>query len=451
MKRITSAIGIEIDPAFANTASKLWESFGLKVEQGDFTNVIAGDSCPPRPNLILANPPYVRHHHLPREKKDYLRSLTRKLAGVDVNGLAGLYIHFILLATAWMEEGGYAAWLIPSEFMDVNYGECLKKFLGERVTLIRAHRFSPDDVQFDDALVSSCVLVFRKSPPDPRHSPQFTYGGTLSHPHIRHLIPVEQLRQARKWTAYPRHANNDRLASIHDSGPTIGDYFRIQRGIATGDNRFFILDRADAMRRGFPSQYLRPILPSPRFLKTTRIDADTDGFPLIDRQLCVIDCDLPEHLVEERHPLLWEYLQMAVTGGIKEGYLVSRRSPWYRQEQRDPSLFLCTYMGRGTNERRPFRFILNRSQAIGTNLYLMLYPRDALATMLRAHPERLVDVHDFLMRITGDELRGQGRVYGGGLNKIEPGELARISCRELLEKWPVLAKGRLRGCYALWE
>jgi hypothetical protein len=108
-------------------------------------------------------------------------------------------------------------------------------------------------------------------------------------------------------------------------------------------------------------------------------------------------------------------------------------------------------MGRGTNERRPFRFILNRSQAIGTNLYLMLYPRDALATMLRAHPERLVDVHDFLMRITGDELRGQGRVYGGGLNKIEPGELARISCRELLEKWPVLAKGRLRGCYALWE
>lgn len=184
---------------------------------------------------------------------------------------------------------------------------------------------------------------------------------------------------------------------------------------------------------------MRPILPSPRFLKTTVIDADEDGFPLLDPQLCVIDCDLPEEALQARHPALWEYLQTAEELGIKDGYLVGKRNPWYKQERREPAPFLCTYMGRGADQKRPFRFIWNRSKAVGTNLYLMLYPKSGLARMLREHPERAADVYTLLGHVTGHELRGEGRVYGGGLNKIEPSELARVSASEFVERWPELA------------
>jgi hypothetical protein len=163
-----------------------------------------------------------------------------------------------------------------------------------------------------------------------------------------------------------------------------------------------------------------------------------------------LDCDLPEQIVESNHPSLWKYLQTAHSLGIMDGYLIGKRTPWYKQEQREATPFLCTYMGRGSNDKQPFRFIWNRSKAIAANLYLMLYAQNGLAAMLRRHPDRAEAVHALLGQVTGYELRGEGRVYGGGLHKIEPCELARISAASFVECWPELEsdvkrQGRLFG------
>src|SRR5947209_17325091 len=58
---IAAAAGVELDPSFAGAASSLWGPTGLEVIEGDFTETV-----PPcldrRFNLLLTNPPYVRHH-----------------------------------------------------------------------------------------------------------------------------------------------------------------------------------------------------------------------------------------------------------------------------------------------------------------------------------------------------------------------------------------------------
>ena len=430
------ALGIELDPAFADAAESLWSQSGLQMIRGDFTQVIAQRHCPPAPSLILANPPYVRHQHLSQDDKLRLKSLVLQRTGINVSGLSGLYVYFLLLATTWMEKGGIAAWLIPSEFMDVNYGSALRDFLSKHVTLIRLHRFDPTEVQFNDALVTSAIVVFENTPPPDDHLPEFTFGGTLEHAVVSEKIELSQLRETGKWSSFPRHIDNDRMGSNKASGPNLGDFFRTQRGIATGCNAFFIMERAKAKQLGVPSSFLRPILPSPRHLAATVIEAEDDGYPALYSQLCLLDCNLPEDLLATKHPKLWSYLQTAESLDIRKGYILRNRTPWYKQEQRQAAPYLCTYMGRGTHEKLPFRFIWNKSKAVATNLYLMLTPIGSLAAMLSAHPERACQVYDWLGNLTGSELRSEGRVYGGGLNKIEPKELARISAQSLVEIYP---------------
>ncbi len=111
------------------------------------------------------------------------------------------------------------------------------------------------------------------------------------------------------------------------------------------------------------------------------------------------------------------------------------------EERRDPPKVLCSYLGRGADEKRPFRFIWNQSQAIATNLYLMLYPRQCMAALLRQRPELSAEVFKILGDVTGHELRCRGRVYGDGLYKNEPKELARISADAFIKHWSDLAAG----------
>jgi hypothetical protein len=72
------------------------------------------------------------------------------------------------------------------------------------------------------------------------------------------------------------------------------------------------------------------------------------------------------------------------------------------------------------------RFIFNRSRAIAANTYLMLYPREALAGFIGDDPARARRVWQALKSIDTQALIAGGRVYGGGMYKLEPRELMRI-------------------------
>jgi len=411
-ERIAEARGFEVDPHYGKPAEALWKDHGLTINHADFT--LATPS--PRFNLIICNPPYVRHHHMENGDKTRLQLQTLRASGMKISGLAGLYCHFLGLSHAWMTEGGVAGWLIPSEFMDVNYGRAVKHYLLERVTTFHIHRFDPNDVQFADALVSSAIVWFRNDPPSTNHEVKFTFGGTLFEPRITRLVSARALAGEPKWTRFPVADVRSRSAI-----PVLSDFFRIKRGIATGDNRFFILSEEEISTRGLPMEVFTPILPSPRYLRHDEVRAREDGSTDIDHRLFLLDTKLSEEAIHNKFPALAAYLEEGKAKGLQERYLCRHRALWYGQEDRPPAPIVCTYLGRrDTKSDRPFRFILNDSRATVANVYLALYPTPMMAREMDRDPSLVRNVWNALNEVSPDILLGEGRVYGGGLHKLEP-------------------------------
>ena len=427
-KRIAEALGFEVDPHYGMPAANLWKDAGLVIELADFTRAKPS----PRFNLIICNPPYVRHHHLENGDKNRLQFHTQQASGMKVSGFAGLYCHFLGLSHAWMTEGGIAGWLVPSEFMDVNYGQAVKQYLLDRVTLLDIHRFDPNDVQFADALVSSAVVWFRKSPPPKDHAVTFTFGGTLSEPKLSRVVPARALAHESKWTRFPAAGVRSRSEIA-----TISDFFQIKRGLATGHNAYFILSEEEIKSRGLPMEAFTPILPSPRYLTEDEVMADRHGNPKIERRCFLLDTKLPEDEIRRRFPRLHAYLEEGKARGLDERYLCQHRSLWYAQENRPPAPVVCTYIGRGdAKSGRPFRFILNHSRATVANVYLAMYPTPILARAMARDPGLIRRVWQALNAITPDQLLGEGRVYGGGLHKLEPNELASVPVPQIAALLP---------------
>lgn len=418
------ATGIEIDEEYYEEAKKLWKGLPLKLLNEDFL-AAKPDS---RYSLLVTNPPYTRHHHLGTEYKRELQSKILKTTGIHISGLAGLHCYFLLSSLDWLEEDGIACWLIPSEFMDVNYGEAVKQFLVSQVELLAIHRYTPDDTRFDDALVTSSVVVFRKRTPRANSAVTITSGSDIQRPDFCRELIIGDLVPKEKWS---RHFNPVEAKS---GKYTIGDFFQVKRGIATGCNDFFLLDETQVAENDIPEHFLVPLISQPRYQKAAQRSELED---CITRY--IFNCSLPADELQSHAPNVMEYIRKGEEQGVSSGYICSHRSPWYDCKIGKPAPILVPYMGRCTSSNNPFLFVNNTNNYYATNAYLLLFPHIQFENALRNKDqrERVVSV---LNQLGAEELIPQGRVYGGGLYKLEPRELMRVSADALFD---ILQEGEL--------
>ena len=396
--------GIEKDEAVFGIADSLWTDENTHLENKDFFD-FAPDAC--GYDLLVTNPPYSRHHHLDADEKTRYGLVAERLSGRHLSQLAGLHAYFILAGTALLNPGGIASWLIPSELFSVNYGKIVRDYITHDVTIERIHFFDDDDLQFDDALVSSCVLVLRKKPTWSGDVALITQGD-FNAPSQSEEIAISELVRIEKWQHF--FSRDGDVATTR-----IGDFFSVKRGLSTGAESFYAKERTEWHELGIGDEWLTPVLPAPRFMHDAVIDADDAGWPIEHgRALLNIPLDIDE---EDLPEAVRAYLATCPEK-VRNSYTAKHRKKWYAIEQREPAPVVCTYMSR--SDKQPFRFVRNKSKAVVTTAYLCLYPNGTLTD------GELDELCLSLNSIAPITLINSGREYGGGLRKLEPKELLSV-------------------------
>ena len=155
-------VAVEVDPLAAlmlrANASALNMAGRLSVHPEDYRAVVL-----PRvdgPTLFLGNPPYVRHHEISAGWKRWMAGIAAA-NGLKASKLAGLHVHFFLKTREIARAGDFGAFITSAEWLDVNYGEVLRRLLTNGLGGVSLHVIDPRAMPFADAATTGAITCFR--------------------------------------------------------------------------------------------------------------------------------------------------------------------------------------------------------------------------------------------------------------------------------------------------
>jgi methylase of polypeptide subunit release factors len=374
--------GVDADPVAAAAARAA--APGARIHHDDALTRRFGRSY----DLIVGNPPYVRHQDLrdplgrPGRYADAVgRAVQRVAPGLRLPARADLSAAFLALGVSLLRPGGVLAFVTTSAWLDTAYGEPLGRWLLDEGLVELCER--PAERTFAGADVNSLVVVVRRGATGPVEVRQ------LGRP-VR-LAERPALRAAPKWGG--RLLRVPAAEPLLAQGMPLGDVCRVGSYLITGCDRFFYRrERGDLDPR-----LVRPVIKSTRGHRRIELSGDP---------ACL--------LVSAADPGdLGPAGQAAVAAGVPALSGVRARPVWSRIDQ-EPGPVLCVRTGRD----RHLAYLNPAGWASG-ELYRVwppegLSPR-ALAAFLNSSA-------------AGLQLEALGRAYGGGGGplKVERADLVQL-------------------------
>lgn len=349
------------------------------------------------PVAWIGNPPYVRHHSLPAEVKAWAKTVGADL-DVKVSGLAGLHALFFLAVAAEGRAGDVGTFITSSEWMAARYGSVVRDLLRGPLGGVRIDTVDPESEVFGDATTTATVTSFRVGTPvENILFRAVTDGDDLSNLDGGVAVPTDHLASLTSW----ERATAEVVAMPADHQRLRG-HAAVTRGIATGANKFFVITATEAAARGLAA-YARPVVSRAKEV------FDADGRIRADDLAKVLLC-FPQDLTE--HPAVKTYVAEGEAARVHEGFLCKQRNPWWSITLPTPAAAFGTYMA-----RQPPKFATNP---------------DGVANLNNVHGLRLsgdaaVDAEALVAWLNANRasLIG-GRTYQGGMQKIEPGDMANF-------------------------
>ena len=404
---------IEIDTQKAKRLkTKYCHKNQVQIINQDFLEY-ANSNKNPYYDLIIGNPPYINKKNMPRKSIDLLYSLAD---GFNLNGsiCQNLWVGFILGAARLLICNGAIFFVLPLEFLQVNYAESLRNWLESKFNTIHVITFEKrmfPEIEQETCLVYMTNLSHKK--------PAILYRKYIE-------IDIDSLdwessivknKPLKKWA---NAVLNDReielLTQPNNNLINIGTLGHCAPGVVTAANRELILSKKECDQLK-ASNFVRPIISKSSYLRNeivitddiiTRLDHQEKKDYLLD--LKGETGDLPKELMQ-----YLDEVGNKIRHGrkIKESYKCSRRTPWYGVPltRVGDICFFKRY------DKFP-RLCLNESGALTTDIaYNLLIQK-------RYDPKSIV--FSFYNSFTLALCEFNCRYYGGGVAELTPSEFKSI-------------------------
>ena len=395
-------VGFEVDPVASVLARAHLAAAGF-AERSQVT--LANYLTIPLPHhsgrtLFIGNPPYVRHHLLPTEWKDWLVDKAADL-GCRASQLAGLHVYFFLATVLKGRPGDFGSFITAAEWLDVNYGSVLRQLFVRQLGGTSLTVVEPTVMPFPDAATTGVVTTFELgAKPESVALTRIEKSESIARPEVIRRVRRERLEAEQRWSHLTRGARNLPSDLIE-----LGELCRVHRGAVTGANKVWIVSERSPE---LPETVLFPTITRAREIISA-------GYELSDASKLRRVIDLPEdldNLDSDVRRQVERFLKYARSLGADTGYVARNRRSWWSVKLRTAAPIVATYMA-----RRPPSFAHNTADARHLNIAHGLYPRAQLTEpILKALVRYLsssASIHD-------------GRTYAGGLTKFEPREMERL-------------------------
>jgi adenine-specific DNA-methyltransferase len=203
-------------------------------EEGDFLGF----------DLVVSNPPYIRHEEI-KELKPHFKSQFKLYAGG-----ADVYVYFIEKGFVILKDKGFFTFIMPNKFMQAGYGQPARKFLLEQ-NLIEIVDFG--DIQvFEEATTYPCILSASKERSKGTfktakiNSPDFIKNFRIYVSTITNTLQHNSLTDE-TWVV-SNSQEQSLLQKIISKGKKLEDYVDggAKRGVLTGLTEAFVIEKEKA-------------------------------------------------------------------------------------------------------------------------------------------------------------------------------------------------------------
>lgn len=410
---VDSIVGVELYSEKVRAIEKNISSSKVTAITSDFLKFAS--ACNSRFELIVGNPPYINIKNMDKEFLDSSRSLCKNLK-LPESLMQNSWVAFVLASTQLLADNGTIFFVLPTEFLQVQYAEKLRGYLEKAFNTIHILSFS--ERMFPEIEQEACLVYLTN---EPQGLPYISYRqySKLDSPIPVFESRIERNKPLKKWSnAILSDGEIDLLNRISGQYITIAKLSESSPGIVTGANNKFILTENEVVQYKC-GHYVKPII-SKGVMAKNRFEVNHDLIcQLASEGKKVYLLDLTRVRPEELPPDLQGYLsEVASTKRngieIQNSYKCSKRKPWYGVPivKSGHVIFFKRY---------------DTCPRISTNP-AGIYTTD-IAYNLRLHegidPESLVFC--FYNSLTLAQCEFVGRYYAGGVSELTPNEFRAIS------------------------